>query len=83
MIGCGISQTTEYQPAASVEGGHNLMNIAAAMLICDRLDVPVIMGRNAFGFTGLAHRMEWLGQRDGIQFVNDGKATNGVAAAKA
>lgn len=68
----------------ALKGGHNLMNIAAAMLICDRLDISVSSWEETLsGFKGLAHRMEWLGQRDGIQFVNDSKATNGIAAAKA
>jgi UDP-N-acetylmuramoylalanine--D-glutamate ligase len=60
------------------------MNIGAAMLICDKLDITIPSWDMALaGFTGLAHRMEWLGQCGNIQFINDSKATNGVAAAKA
>ena len=69
---------------AALTGDHNLMNIGAAMLICDQLDITVPSWDMALaGFTGLAHRMEWLGQCGNIQFINDSKATNGVAAAKA
>ena len=34
-------------------------------------------------FPGLAHRMEFLGRRKRVLFVNDSKATNADAAAKA
>lgn len=68
----------------ALQGEHNLMNIATAMLVCDALKIDIPRWDTILaGFTGLAHRMEWLGQIDGIQFINDSKATNGVATAKA
>lgn len=68
----------------SLYGRHNLMNIAAAMLICDALSLDVSTWDAVLtSFHGLAHRMEWLGECDGVQFINDSKATNGMAAAKA
>lgn len=68
----------------SLLGCHNLMNIAAAMLICDALRLHIHAWDTALtSFHGLAHRMEWLGETNGVQFINDSKATNGMAAAKA
>ena len=34
-------------------------------------------------FTGLPHRMEFVGEVDGVRFVNDSKATNAQAAEQA
>ncbi|MCB1361128.1 MAG: UDP-N-acetylmuramoyl-L-alanine--D-glutamate ligase, partial [Rhodobacteraceae bacterium] len=34
-------------------------------------------------FTGLPHRSQLIGERDGVRFVNDSKATNVDSAAKA
>lgn len=34
-------------------------------------------------YPGLAHRMQWLGEINGVHFVNDSKATNADAAEKA
>ena len=43
----------------------------------DATDIAAGMG----DFAGLPHRMQHVAQRDGVAFINDSKATNGVAAA--
>lgn len=68
----------------SLRGEHNWQNAAAAYAAC------LVNGcthddiiRAMQTYPGLAHRMEWLGAVDGVQFVNDSKATNADAAEKA
>ncbi len=70
--------------AAALPGAHNHQNAAAAYAACIALGVPeatIIQGIRSF--PGLAHRQQRVGQIDGIAFVNDSKATNPDAAAKA
>ena len=41
LIRMWYQPTTNINLPPALKGGHNLMNIAAAMLICDRLDISV------------------------------------------
>ncbi|WP_084418121.1 UDP-N-acetylmuramoyl-L-alanine--D-glutamate ligase [Henriciella litoralis] len=70
--------------APTLPGRHNYQNAAAAYAACRALGLDA--GR-IFGalttFPGLAHRMEQVGQIDGVRFVNDSKATNAQAAEQA
>lgn len=68
----------------SLQGEHNGQNAAAAYAAClvngcGHADIIAAMQT----YPGLAHRMEWLGEINGVQFVNDSKATNADAAEKA
>ncbi len=68
----------------SLQGEHNWQNAAAAYAAClvnDCEHDAIIAAMQTYG--GLAHRMEWLGEIAGVQFVNDSKATNADAAEKA
>jgi UDP-N-acetylmuramoylalanine--D-glutamate ligase len=68
----------------SLQGEHNWQNAAAAYAACYALHCPhdaLIAAMQTYA--GLAHRMEWLGDINGVQFVNDSKATNADAAEKA
>jgi UDP-N-acetylmuramoylalanine--D-glutamate ligase len=72
----------DMSPALS--GVHNAQN-AAAMAIIMRLlgyDESIIDAGMA-SFAGLPHRLQPVGQTGHVSFINDSKATNGVAAAKA
>lgn len=65
-------------------GSHNAQNIAAAFAACQALGLDAATIRAGIAsFPGLAHRQQWLGSRDNVQFINDSKATNADAAAKA
>lgn len=68
----------------SLQGAHNGQNAAAAYAVCAAVGIPhaTIMAAMAT-FAGLPHRMQWLGEIDGVGYVNDSKATNADAAEKA
>ena len=68
---------------ASLRGAHNAQNAAAAILA---LGAETDLGQLQAAlqsFPGLAHRMEQIGRRNGVIFVNDSKATNADATEKA
>ncbi len=69
---------------ATLPGVHNWQNAAAAYAACKALSVdPPVIAACLRSFPGLAHRQELIAVIDGIAYVNDSKATNGDAAAKA
>ncbi len=67
-----------------LRGVHNRENAAAAYAAARLagLDAAAAVAGLA-DFPGLAHRQEWLGTHRGVAFVNDSKATNMEAAARA
>ena len=68
----------------SLRGQHNAQNALAAVAAC--LKVGLELGEIQSGlesFPGLAHRMEQVGRKGHVLFVNDSKATNADAAAPA
>ncbi|MDQ7784757.1 MAG: UDP-N-acetylmuramoyl-L-alanine--D-glutamate ligase, partial [Desulfomonilaceae bacterium] len=65
-------------------GTHNRENIAAAARLCTELEVPEETVRRAVEeFTGVEHRLQWLGEKDGVGFVNDSTSTTPVAGCAA
>ena len=68
----------------ALRGPHNGQNIAAAVAIAVHLGVPLWTVPEALdSFEGLAHRQKLIATVDGIAFVDDSKATNADAAARA
>jgi UDP-N-acetylmuramoylalanine--D-glutamate ligase len=68
----------------TLRGSHNAQNAAAAIAACLAVGVSVDevkAGLNSF--PGLKHRMQPVGRRGNVTFVNDSKATNADAAAPA
>src|SRR4030095_2921425 len=60
-----------------LRGRHNLANVAAALCCVQPFDVPVATLAESLGrYPGLEHRLEPAGTVEGIEFVNDSKATN-------
>jgi UDP-N-acetylmuramoylalanine--D-glutamate ligase len=70
--------------AAGLRGQHNWQNAAAAYAAARALGVSTsAIAPALLDFPGLSHRMESVGSVDGVSFVNDSKATNVTAAARA
>ncbi len=69
---------------ATLRGRHNAQNAAAAVAAALALDVPVeAIRRGLSSFPGLPHRLEEVGRRGRVLFVNDSKATNADSTEKA
>jgi len=70
--------------ARALPGAHNAQNAAAAVALATALGLP--RGAVAGGirtFPGLPHRQQLVATIDGVAWVNDSKATNADAAARA
>ncbi|MGA7163192.1 MAG: UDP-N-acetylmuramoyl-L-alanine--D-glutamate ligase [Pseudolabrys sp.] len=68
----------------SLRGVHNAQNAACAIAACTALGIDdATVQKGLKGFPGLAHRMEQVGRKGNVLFVNDSKATNADSAAKA
>ena len=68
----------------SLQGPHNLQNVAVAVALVESLGIKQSQWRPALQtFKGLAHRMEVVAERNGVLFVNDSKATNPASTAPA
>ena len=75
-----LATDTALSPALA--GPHNAINAAAAAACLRHLgmnDAGIAAGMG--DFAGLPHRMQHVAQCDGVAFINDSKATNGVATA--
>ncbi len=82
----GHSGKMEYYPTSSfgMPGDHNVLNLQAVILVGHILNIaPGVIKRTLNEFKGLPHRLERVGEKDGVVFYNDSKATNVDAAAGA
>ncbi|MGC9449183.1 UDP-N-acetylmuramoyl-L-alanine--D-glutamate ligase [Cereibacter johrii] len=65
-------------------GAHNHQNACAAYAACRTLGLAARQIEAALAsFAGLPHRSQTVGEKGGVRFVNDSKATNVDSAAKA
>jgi UDP-N-acetylmuramoylalanine--D-glutamate ligase len=68
----------------SLRGSHNMQNAVAAIAACSALGIDdATLQGGLRSFPGLAHRMEQIGTKGTVLFINDSKATNADSAAKA
>lgn len=68
----------------AMAGDHGIQNAAAARAVARELGLDDTAVTEAMkSFPGLAHRQERIATLDGITFINDSKATNVEAAARA
>ncbi len=86
----GTAQRIEFEAADElpaeplIPGAHNRENAAAATAAARALgadDETIAAGLRTFH--GVAHRLEPVGERGGVRYVNDSKATNTAAARRA
>lgn len=66
---------TILQQSSLLLGRHNLDNLAVCVRLAQLLDWPKEYTQGFFEFPGLSHRLENLGLKNGVLFVNDSKAT--------
>jgi UDP-N-acetylmuramoylalanine--D-glutamate ligase len=61
----------------ALRGAHNLQNAMAAALMARLAGIPdAAIQRGLDSFPGLAHRLEFVRERNGVEWINDSKATN-------
>lgn len=78
------SEVADLEGIPTLRGQHNAQNAAAAIAACKTVglsDEEIRAGLASF--PGLKHRMQPVGRRGRVVFVNDSKATNAEAAAPA
>jgi UDP-N-acetylmuramoylalanine--D-glutamate ligase len=65
---------------ASLPGEHNMQNLAAALTVVETLglDIPRL-DEVLSSFSGLPHRLQFIGERNGIRYVNDSISTTPVS----
>jgi UDP-N-acetylmuramoylalanine--D-glutamate ligase len=67
-----------------IPGEHNRENAAAATAAARAAGIPDVSIAEALAtFAGVPHRLELVGEVEGVRFVNDSKATNPEAAERA
>jgi UDP-N-acetylmuramoylalanine--D-glutamate ligase len=68
----------------TLKGSHNYQNIAAVYAVTNSLKINPDRVKESFSsFKGLTHRQYKIGQKDKVVFINDSKATNAEATARA
>ncbi|MBO9580938.1 MAG: UDP-N-acetylmuramoyl-L-alanine--D-glutamate ligase [Sphingobium sp.] len=68
----------------SLQGPHNAQNVAVALAVVDALGIPEKVALDALeSYASLPHRMQRVGERGGVLFINDSKATNAASTAPA
>lgn len=65
-------------------GTHNYENVMAAALMAAAYGVPFdIIRKTVVAFKGVAHRIEYVCEKNGVTYYNDSKGTNPDASVKA
>ena len=80
----GVTQIADLAGIGSLRGLHNAQNAACAAAAALALGLePAAIQAGLRSFPGLAHRMEEIGRRGAVLYVNDSKATNADSTAQA
>ena len=68
----------------SLQGPHNAQNVAVSVAVAEALGIDEATIANALtSYASLPHRMQAVGTRNGVLYVNDSKATNPASTAPA
>src|SRR3546814_6742056 len=68
----------------ALQGPHNAQNAVCAIAVCRVLGLDdEQIERGLATYKSLPHRMELVGEADGVRWFNDSKATNAASAAPA
>lgn len=60
-----------------IKGLHNIANALAAIVACRKAGVPdTVIAETLRSFGGVEHRLETVATVDGVEYINDSKATN-------
>ena len=74
-----VCKTTELK----VLGGHNHENVMSAIAMAVSMKVPMeIIRKTVMEFTAVEHRIEFVTEKNGVDYYNDSKGTNPDAAIK-
>lgn len=75
------SQARYFNSSGDCDGEKDNPNFSAVRAVADILGIKKELCESVLGsFRGVEHRMEWVRQVDGINFINDSKATTAQAA---
>lgn len=67
-----------------LQGLHNAANVLAALALCEAIGLPrARLLEQVQTFRGLPHRVEKIGEKNGVVFIDDSKGTNVGATAAA
>jgi UDP-N-acetylmuramoylalanine--D-glutamate ligase len=84
MLRDALGVLLDLRSAVALPGAHNAQNAAAAVALAQGLGVAraaIVAGVRRY--PGLDHRQQLVAKIDGVAYVNDSKATNADAAARA
>lgn len=60
-----------------IKGQHNALNALAALALGEALGFDLdVMLQSLCQYKGLPHRCEWVGEHNGVHWINDSKGTN-------
>ena len=60
-----------------LQGSHNMANVLAALALCESIGLPRDrLLAHVKTFKGLPHRVEKVGEKNGVTFIDDSKGTN-------